>query len=88
MGRAEGKRASLQPQEAVQGLGPGVPRRTERNCSARSLPGVASVGLQRPLRISAWHGLGSKLKHECREEGGKERRGFKMLPEILMPTCA
>lgn len=39
VGRAEGKGASLlQPQEARQDLGPGVPGRTERDCSARVPP--------------------------------------------------
>lgn len=53
-----------------------------------SLPGVASVGRQRPLRISEFPSgtdlwaLGSKLKQQRWEEGGKESRGFKMLSAL------
>lgn len=59
--------------------GLGCPGGLSATVPPASLPGVASVGLQRPHSefpsgTDLW-ALGSKLKHECWEEGEKERRG-------------
>lgn len=83
VGRAQEKGASLQPQEGLLEPGARGPGRDWaqlfRPRPSPEWPLWDCSGLcEFPSGRDLW-AFGSKLKHECWEEGEKERRGFKML---------